>query len=125
MLATLVSLAGCQTGAEYQAQVDASLDARLNGYVGMTMADFMAATSLLPSSAYPVDGGKVFVIEGQPVYMTLPATTVTPAITRASSCQLQVQTLQMDTRGAADSWKIVRFSRNGPCNNLNVPLAPA
>ena len=77
-------LAGCQTGAEYQADVNASLNARLEAYNGATMAEFQARTGMLPVDAYPVSEGQVFVFRTDPVYMTLPATHVTPAFTRSA-----------------------------------------
>jgi len=48
--AVALCLAGCQTGAEYQADVDASLNARLRAYAGTTMAEFIGRTGMLPIS---------------------------------------------------------------------------
>ncbi|SEH79348.1 hypothetical protein SAMN05216228_100863 [Rhizobium tibeticum] len=119
-LAAVLSFASCQTNAEYQSQLNANLDARLSAYHGTTLAEFIARTGLVPVNAYPVAGGKVFVIEGAPVYVTLPATQVTPGITRASACQLLIRAALTGPGGTADDWKIVGTSRSGPCNNLPV-----
>lgn len=113
-------LAGCQSTADYQAQIDASLNARLRAYHGSTMAEFMARTNLTPVDAYPVTGGKVFVIQGEPVHLTLPATQFTPAVTRSAACKLLVRTAMTGAGRIADDWKIVGTSRSGPCNNLPV-----
>jgi hypothetical protein len=43
-------LVGCQTGQQYQADVNASLHARLSAYDGTTMAGFTARTGLLPTT---------------------------------------------------------------------------
>jgi hypothetical protein len=57
-------LVGCQTGQQYQADVNASLHARLSAYDGTTMAGFTARTGLLPDDYYPVGADRVFVIRG-------------------------------------------------------------
>ncbi len=113
-------LAGCQTNEEYQARVNAGLDARLSAYNGATIADFIARTGMVPSSAYAVANGRVFVFQTEPVYMTLPATNVTPAVTRSAQCQVLVQTVPNGSGGTADNWKITGTQRSGACNNLPV-----
>jgi hypothetical protein len=113
-------LAGCQTTEQYEAAVNADLDARLAAYNGATMAEFQARTGMLPQDAYPIDGGRVFVFRTAPVYSTLPATNVTPALTRSAQCQLLVQTVLEGRTGTADSWKIVGTQRTGACNNLQI-----
>lgn len=113
-------LAGCQTTAEYEAAVSRDLDTRLATYRGSTMAEFSARTGLLPSDAYPIAAGRVFVIEGLPIFTTLPATSVTPAITRSAACRLLVSTEQIGTTRTADDWKITEIRHSGPCNNLAV-----
>ncbi|WP_245295731.1 hypothetical protein [Rhizobium rhizosphaerae] len=113
-------LAGCQTAEEYDAKINAEIDDRLNAYNGATMAEFQARTGMLPDDAYPIDGGRVFVFRTSPVFMTLPATNVTPAVTRSVHCQLLVQTVLADRRGMANSWKIVGTQRSGACRNLPV-----
>ncbi|SES38154.1 hypothetical protein [Rhizobium sp. NFR03] len=115
---SLLVLAGCQTSEDDQAHANAVLDAKLNGYSGSTIAEFTAQTGMLPADAYPVSGGRVFVFRTAPVYMTLPATQVTPAITRPAQCQLLVQAQPTGAGGTADSWRIVGTQRSGACNNL-------
>ncbi|OLP60322.1 hypothetical protein BJF93_15305 [Xaviernesmea oryzae] len=116
----LLALAGCQTSQEYQAAIDESLNARLEALNGLTIGQFTAQTGMLPADAYPVQGGRVFVFRTDPVMITLPATKVTPAITRTAQCQLLIQTKATDSRGTADSWKIVATQRAGACNNLPI-----
>lgn len=120
VLIVLALLSGCQTGAEYDAQIQAALDSRLSAYQGATMAEFTARTGLLPSNMYPVEGGRVFVIVGPPVFLTTPATQWTPAITQSSACQLLVRTVPIGQEPTADNWKIIGTQRSGPCNNLPV-----
>lgn len=116
-------LLGCQTQVEYQAKIDQGLDLRLGSYTGLPVSVFMANTGLAPSNAYDVTGGRIFVVEGNPVYLTLPATAVTPAVTRTSVCRLQIQTVATSKNGTADDWKITGTTRTGPCNNLVIPMA--
>lgn len=113
-------LAGCQTNKEYQARVNANLDARLLAYNGKTIAEFIALTGMVPSSAYAVADGRVYVFQTAPVFVTLPATNVTPAVTRSAQCQVLVRTVPNGSGGTADNWKIVGTQRNGGCNNLPV-----
>ncbi|RVO57773.1 hypothetical protein [Sinorhizobium meliloti] len=111
---------GCQANAEYQAAIDKDLDASLASFNGSTMAEFIAQTGLVPVNAYPVGSGRVFVVNGPPVYVTLPATHVTPAVTRSSACRLLVTTAHAGSGSTADDWEIVGIQRSGPCNNLRV-----
>jgi hypothetical protein len=115
-------VAGCQTTANQQAQVNASLDQRLTAYNGATMADFMGKTGMMPSDYYPVSEGRVFIFQGSPIYMTLPATAVTPAVTRSSACQLLIRAVRIGPAGGvgADNWKIMGTQRTGPCDGLPV-----
>lgn len=116
--ALITILASCQTTADYQAEVSRDLDARLATFRGSTMAEFSARTGLLPLNAYPIAAGRVFVIEGPPIFLTLPATSVTPAVTRGAACRLLVSTEQVGTTRTADDWKIAEIRHSGPCNNL-------
>jgi hypothetical protein len=115
-----LSLAGCQTGVEYQAGIDASLNARLEAYNGRSVAEFMGRTGLLPISTYDVSEGRIFVFRTDPVYLTLPATNVTPAVTRSGQCQLLIRAVPTERGQGADQWKIMGTQRTGPCNNLPV-----
>ena len=120
ILVCFVLLAGCQTNEEYQARLNADLDARLSAFNGATIADFIARTGMVPSSAYAVADGRVFVFQTAPVFITLPATNITPAVTRSAQCQLLVQTVPNGSGGTADNWKIVGTQRSGGCNNLPI-----
>lgn len=115
-----LSLTGCQTGAEYQAGIEASLSARLEAYNGKSMAEFMGNTGMLPVGTYDVSNGRVFVFRSDPIYTTLPATNVTPAITSSAQCQLLIRAVPVGVGRGADSWKIIGTQRSGPCNNLPV-----
>lgn len=113
-------LTSCQTNAEYQAAVDGDLDASLARFNGVTMTEFIAQTGLVPVNAYPVGSGRVFVVDGPPAYVTLPATHVTPAVTRSSACRLLVTTAHAGSGNTADDWEIVGIRRSSPCNGLTV-----
>jgi hypothetical protein len=115
-----VGLSGCQTMEEANAVRNENLNARLAAYNGVTMAEFQARTGMLPVNAYPIKNGRVFVFQTSPVYVTLPATAHTPAVTSSAHCQLLVQTVPIDRGSTADSWKIVGTQRTGACNNLPV-----
>ncbi|QWW67952.1 hypothetical protein [Rhizobium sp. WYJ-E13] len=114
----LLTLSGCQTAAEHQAQIDAMLDGRLAQYNGQSISQFMTGTGMTPEDAYPVSDGRVFVFRTAPVYMTLPATNVTPAITRSAQCQLLVRTTNDSKASGADAWIVRGTQRSGACNNL-------
>lgn len=119
-LTAALSLASCQTNAEYQSAVDHDLDARLARFNGSPISAFMAQTGLTPVGAYRVGSGRVFVIDGPPVHVTLAATHVTPAVTRTSACRLLVTAAHAGGGNTADDWEIVGIQRSGPCNNLSV-----
>ncbi|MFP5078620.1 hypothetical protein ACLE20_15045 [Rhizobium sp. YIM 134829] len=87
---------------------------------GSTIAQFTAQTGTLPADAYPVQGGRMFVFRTDPVMITIPATQVTPAITRTAHCQLLIQAEPIDSRGTADNWKIIGTQRTGACNILAI-----
>ncbi|WP_018240571.1 hypothetical protein [Ensifer sp. BR816] len=113
-------LAGCQTNAEHQAAVEQDLDVRLARLNGYTMTQFIAQTGMTPVNAYPVGSGRVFVVDGPPVYVTLFATHVMPAVTRSSACRLLVATAHAGGGSSTDDWEIIGIQRSGPCNNLRV-----
>ncbi|WP_234840482.1 hypothetical protein [Sinorhizobium meliloti] len=113
-------LTSCQTNAEYQAAVDQDLDARLARFNGSTMSAFMVQSGLTPVGAYPVGSGRVFVIDGPQIHVTLAATHVTPAVTRTSACRLLVTTAHAGGENTADDWEIVGIQRSGPCNSLRI-----
>src|SRR5690349_17165749 len=115
LVAALSALAGCQTTEQHQADVNAGLDARLSAYHGSTIADFTARTGMLPIDAYDISGGRVFVFRTDPVYFTLPATHVTPAVTRSAQCQLLLRAEPNGAGGAADGWRIAGTQRSGGC----------
>lgn len=116
----LVALTSCQTTEDLQARVDADIDARLEAYNGSTIAQFTAQTGMLPADAYPVSGGRVFVFRMEPIFLTLPATHVTPTVTRSTKCQLLIRALRTNPAPVADSWKIMGTQWSDPCGNLSV-----
>lgn len=117
-IASCLMAAGCQTNAEHGASIDRDFDSRLARFNGSTMAAFSAQTGLLPTNAYPIANGRVFVVDGPPVYVTLPATHVTPAVTRSSACRLMITTSQVGTTRTADDWQIIGIEQSGPCRGL-------
>jgi hypothetical protein len=116
----LAVLAGCETTEDQRGRVNADLDARLTAYNGASIADFIARTGMTPADAYPVSDGKVFVFRTDPVYVTLPATTVTPAVTRSSQCRLLIRAVNRTGAAGADQWIIKGTQRSGACNTLRV-----
>ncbi|MDM9629762.1 hypothetical protein QTL95_28160 [Rhizobium sp. S152] len=100
--------------------MNADLSARLERYNGLSIAEFQARTGMLPVDAYPVSEGRVFVFRMPPVYVTLPATNVTPAITRSSQCQLLIRAVNEAKIATADHWLIRGTERTGPCGGLPV-----
>ncbi|WP_246733246.1 hypothetical protein [Rhizobium laguerreae] len=92
--------------ADHQLKIDAMLDGRLAQYDGRPIRQFMSATGMTPVDAYPVTDGRVFVFRIAPVYMTLPATNVTPAVTRTAQCELLVRTTNETWASGADAWII-------------------
>ncbi len=115
LIATGLMLGSCQTNEEYQTAIARDLEIRLARLKGSTMAAFSAQTGLLPTTAYPITNGRVFVVDGPPVYLTLPATHAAPAVTRSSACRLLITTAQVGKSGTADDWEIVGTQHSGPC----------
>lgn len=101
----------CQTNEKYHASIDRDLDSRLDRSNGSTMAAFGAQTGLLPTNAYSIGNGRVFVIDGPPAYVTLPATHVT----RSSAFRLLITTIQIRKTKTADDRKTVGHQHSGPC----------
>jgi len=118
--APLFGTAGCQTTEQYRAEINRGLDARLSAYRGATVEQFTARTGMVPINAYPAIDSRVFVFERPPIYLTLPATNVTPAVTRSAACQLLVRTVNSGAGGTADDWKIVGTQWSRPCSNLQA-----
>jgi len=107
-------------GAKHQAAIDADRSARLEAYNGQSIADFQARTGMLPMSAYPVSEGRVFVYRTNPVYLTLPATNVTLAVTRTVQCQVLIWAVNRSQVSGADRWVMRGTERSGTCNKLPV-----
>lgn len=103
-------LAGCQTGAEYQAKVDADRAGRLQTWIGHTMAEFMRGTGMTPSSNYDTGAGRTFVVDG-PAYTLAMA----PGVARTFGCRIQLETVATSNASGADNWRIVIASSTGPC----------
>jgi len=75
-----VSLSGCQTWEQTEAQREADLSRTLNAYRGETLAVFLQEQGAFrPVSAFDENGTRVFVAETEPTYVTLSAPAHTPA----------------------------------------------
>jgi hypothetical protein len=105
-----ILLTGCQTGAEYQAKVDADRAARLQAWTGHTMAEFMRDTGMTPSTNYDTSVGRVFVVDG-PAY----AMALAPGVVRSFACRIQLETVSLSNASGADNWRITNASSTGPC----------
>jgi hypothetical protein len=114
-LAAALFLASCQTGAEYQAKVDADRAARLQAWTGHTMADFSRGTGMVPSSMYDIRTGRVFVVDGPGVTLALAPNGFTPGVARNFACRIQLETVSINRAGGADDWRITDVSSTGPC----------
>ncbi|MCO5089887.1 hypothetical protein [Bosea sp. (in: a-proteobacteria)] len=79
------------------------------------MADFMRRTSLIPSSAYPTGSGRSFIVYGATTSIVTPGSYGTPSVGRSFQCQMLVETEATDAKGTADSWRVTRINRSGPC----------
>ncbi|WP_156041772.1 lipoprotein [Bradyrhizobium sp. URHD0069] len=108
-------LAGCQTGAEYQAKVESERAARLQTHVGRSMADFSRDTGMVPSSMYDVSTGRVFVVDGPAVTLALAPNGFTPGVARTFACRIQLETVSMNRTGDAHDWRITGVNSTGPC----------
>src|SRR4051812_28866975 len=86
-IASTLFLASCQTGAEYQANLDADRAARLRAWTGRTMAEFMRDTGMTPSNSYDTSAGRTFIVDG-PAYTLAMA----PGIVRTFGCRIQLET---------------------------------
>lgn len=125
MVAAL-ALCGCQSGAQYEAQLQASRERRAQQYVGYTMAQFMSWTGLVPSDAIATAEGKTFVIIGPTVTVGLPAyidrygIAVAPAVASSTTCRIMVSTRprRKVPNATADDWEITGIARHGPCDSV-------
>ncbi|MGE7469785.1 hypothetical protein ACQKLX_10105 [Bosea sp. NPDC003192] len=79
------------------------------------MADFMRRTSLTPSDAYPTSSGRTFVVHGPTTSIVVPGSYGAPTVGRSFQCQMLVETEAADAKGTADSWRVTRITRSGPC----------
>jgi hypothetical protein len=75
---------------------------------------------MLTADAYPVSEGRAFIFRTRSVYLTLPATNVTQAITHTAQCQLLICSVNEAKVAATDHWIIKGTERMGACNNLQV-----
>lgn len=107
-VATVLVLGGCQTAE----QVEDDRSARIRAYHGRTMAAFIGDTGLVPITYYPIDGGRVFVVEGPPVVSSY------GGYSNTTACRLQIQTRHSGSGSTADDWTIVGTTRTGPCQLL-------
>lgn len=121
-----LTLAGCQTGAEYNAQQRESSERRAQQYVGATMAQFMSWTGLTPTDAIDTAEGKMFIINGPTVTVGTPAyvgpygLSAVPAVTSSTTCRIIVNARprRLATQLAPEDWEITSISRSGPCGSV-------
>lgn len=125
-LVLALALCGCQTGAEYNAQLQESRERRAQQYVGSTMAQFMTWTGLVPSDAIPTAEGRTFVIIGPTVTIGTPAyagpygLSGVPAVASSTTCRIMVNTrlLRNVPNTTPEDWEITSITRSGPCDSV-------
>jgi hypothetical protein len=98
-LVCLVVVAGCN-GRE---QIYAQEDARFNSFLGLTMAEFMQKTHVVPSNAYPVGGGRMFVADKR------------NPLNPNFGCSMLITTEANGAGSTAEGWTITAISRDGGC----------
>lgn len=103
-------LCACRTTAELEAE----RGAEFRTLVGGSMADFMRRTSLTPSDMYPTSSGRTFVY-GPASTIVLPGSGFVPTVAAHRQCKMLVETADADGKGTADSWRVTRIMRSGPC----------
>lgn len=111
LIAACALFGGCRTTAELEAE----RDAEFQSLVGGTMADFMRRTSLTPSDMYPTSSDRTFVVYGPTSTVVLLGSGFVPTVGRTFQCQRLVDTTDADGKGTADSWRVTRITRSGPC----------
>lgn len=79
------------------------------------MSDFMRRTSLTPSDMYPTSSGRTFVVHGPASTIVLPGSGFVPTVAAHRQSKLLVDTADADGKGTADSWRVTRITRSGPC----------
>lgn len=79
------------------------------------MADFMRRTSLTPSDAYATGSGRSFLVFGPSTALVLPGSYGAPTVARSFQCRMLVETEALDAKGTADTWRVTRITRSGPC----------
>lgn len=112
-LVLLLALVGCQTGAEYQAQQEE----HLRNVIGLTMAEFMQRTGLVPSTMFETATGRTFIVEGRSVTLVTQGSYGAPTVANTQTCRIQLQTSQSGSRSGPDAWRIVDVNWTGPCSN--------
>lgn len=77
----MILLAGYQSASDVQQEQEQ----RMGAVIGMTMAEFSGATGLMPSNAYDVDGGRIFVVLGRTVTLAIPSNYSAPAVANTTT----------------------------------------
>lgn len=121
----VLALCGCQTGEQYNAQMQASRERRAQQYVGANMAQFMSWTGLVPSDAIVTAEGKTFVIIGPTVTLSTPAyvgpygVSGVPAVASSTTCRVMVaaRPRRSGQNTTPEDWEITGITRSGPCDN--------
>jgi hypothetical protein len=95
-IAALLTLPGCQTGQQLEAERENRGETARASVIGLTMTEFMTKTGVLPTDAYSGGGGRVFVVDNPP-------------------CRILLQTLAVGNAGSADDWRIYDVKTFGTC----------
>ncbi|GGH16204.1 hypothetical protein GCM10007036_16720 [Alsobacter metallidurans] len=114
VVAMATALSGCVTAQEQMQQEQA----RWDGYLGRTVADFISATMLTPVDKYDLSGSRVFVFAGAPRTTVLPGSYGVPTVGADATCRVQVEAVNDRASNTADGWCIVQIRRAGGCDGL-------
>lgn len=111
---SLAVLPGCMTAEQQQA----AQARHMNRLVGLTMADFMAQTGLVPRDYYQTASGRTFLVEGTPRAMGYPSVYGAPAVSVDTTCRMQLGAVRSSPDGGADGWTITSVNWRGGCADI-------
>lgn len=104
-----MAAAGCTTNAEIAAQ----REAQFQSLVGGTMADFIRRTGLTPTDMYPTSSGRTFIVNGPASTIVIPGSYGVPTVAAQRQCRMLIDTVAIDGKGLADTWRVIGIARNG------------
>ena len=96
----------------------ALIDARLDSFQGMTVAQFAADTGLVPYDHFDTNSGRTFLVSGPSSSVYIPPTMGAPGVVAHNQCLIQLMTQNVDGQATADSWVIRGTSWRGNCANV-------